>query len=225
MPAPQAPHPAPSRPPRGHRPRSRRRTPLSERSTGGRIGTATTSTSRACARWWSAPGISTTMTTTAAAAAMAAAVVTVGAAAMAEAAAAMVGRPVRRQQQRHGLPRRGADAGATSTSRTRRACGAARARSSTCRILFMRANAGDLGARPIVNAPFWESPDIFVLAGVDPAFAPDLPPALGDVAKAGAPQHALRPHLELRQRRGQRGGGGVLLGQSGAGHHRATRST
>ena len=53
--------------------------------------------------------------------------------------------------------------------------------------LFMRANAGDLGARPIVNAPFWESPDIFILAGVDPSAAPDLPPALGDVAEAGKP--------------------------------------
>jgi hypothetical protein len=60
--------------------------------------------------------------------------------------------------------------------------------------LFMRANAGDLGARPIVNAPFWESPDIFVLAGVDPTFAPDLPPALGDVAKAGAP-NTLYAHI------------------------------
>jgi hypothetical protein len=53
--------------------------------------------------------------------------------------------------------------------------------------LFMRANAGDLGARPVVNAPFWESPDIFVLAGVDPALAPEIPPALGQVAQAGQP--------------------------------------
>jgi len=53
--------------------------------------------------------------------------------------------------------------------------------------LFMRANAGDLGARPVVNAPFWESPDIFILAGVDPSLAPDTPPALGQVAQAGAP--------------------------------------
>jgi hypothetical protein len=53
--------------------------------------------------------------------------------------------------------------------------------------LFMRANPGDLGARPIVNAPFWESPDIFVLAGVDPAVAPNKPPALGQIAQAGAP--------------------------------------
>src|SRR5258708_4091511 len=51
----------------------------------------------------------------------------------------------------------------------------------------MRANAGDLGARPWVNAPFWESPDIFILAGVDPSAAPDTPPALGQVAQAGAP--------------------------------------
>lgn len=53
--------------------------------------------------------------------------------------------------------------------------------------LFMRANAGDLGARPVVNAPFWESPDIFILAGVDPASAPDIPTALGQVAQAGRP--------------------------------------
>ena len=51
----------------------------------------------------------------------------------------------------------------------------------------MRANPADLGARPIVNAPFWESPDIFILAGVDPSLAPDVPPALGQVALAGAP--------------------------------------
>jgi hypothetical protein len=53
--------------------------------------------------------------------------------------------------------------------------------------LFMRANPGDLGARPVVNAPFWESPDIFILAGVDPASAPNIPPALGQVAQAGQP--------------------------------------
>ena len=53
--------------------------------------------------------------------------------------------------------------------------------------LFMRANAGDLGARPIVNAPFWESPDIFILAGVDPPLAPARPPALGETAIAGRP--------------------------------------
>jgi hypothetical protein len=53
--------------------------------------------------------------------------------------------------------------------------------------LFMRANPADLGARPIVNAPFWESPDIFLLAGVDPALAPPKPPALGQIALAGQP--------------------------------------
>jgi hypothetical protein len=53
--------------------------------------------------------------------------------------------------------------------------------------LFMRANPGDLGARPVVGAPFWESPDIFILAGVTPALAPALPPALGQVAQAGQP--------------------------------------
>jgi hypothetical protein len=53
--------------------------------------------------------------------------------------------------------------------------------------LFIRANPADLGARPIVNAPFWESPDIFLLAGVDPAVAPAKPPELGQVALAGQP--------------------------------------
>lgn len=53
--------------------------------------------------------------------------------------------------------------------------------------LFMRANPSDLGARPIVNAPFWESPDIFLLAGVDPGLAPPIPPALGQNAIADKP--------------------------------------
>jgi hypothetical protein len=53
--------------------------------------------------------------------------------------------------------------------------------------LFMRSNPGDLGARPVVNAPFWESPDIFILAEVTPALAPPLPPSLGQVAIAGKP--------------------------------------
>lgn len=53
--------------------------------------------------------------------------------------------------------------------------------------LFMRANAGDLGARPIVHAPFWESPDVFVLAGVSPALAPSQPTELGQVAIANRP--------------------------------------
>jgi hypothetical protein len=52
--------------------------------------------------------------------------------------------------------------------------------------LFMRANAGDLGARP-VNGPFWESPDIFILAGVEPATAPDVPAQLGQIGLAGKP--------------------------------------
>jgi hypothetical protein len=52
--------------------------------------------------------------------------------------------------------------------------------------LFMRANPGDLGTRPVVG-PFWESPDIFILAGVTPAHAPPLPPKLGQVAIANRP--------------------------------------
>jgi hypothetical protein len=52
--------------------------------------------------------------------------------------------------------------------------------------LFLRANAGDLGARPVVGA-FWESPDILLLADVDPAVAPPIPPELGQTALAGKP--------------------------------------
>lgn len=52
--------------------------------------------------------------------------------------------------------------------------------------LFLRANAGDLGARPVVG-PFWESPDILLLADVDPAVAPAVPPDLGQTAQAGKP--------------------------------------
>lgn len=53
--------------------------------------------------------------------------------------------------------------------------------------LFMRANPGDLGARPVVGAPFWESPDIFILGGVAPALAPPVPAQLGQIAVAGQP--------------------------------------
>jgi hypothetical protein len=52
--------------------------------------------------------------------------------------------------------------------------------------LFMRANPGDLGARPVVG-PFWESPDILLLAGVTPANAPAKPPKLGEIAVANQP--------------------------------------
>jgi hypothetical protein len=50
--------------------------------------------------------------------------------------------------------------------------------------LFMRANSGDLGVRPTVG-PFWESPDILIEPGVDPAHAPAVPTSLGAIAKAG----------------------------------------
>lgn len=50
--------------------------------------------------------------------------------------------------------------------------------------LFMRANAGDLGARPTVG-PFWESPDILIEPGVDPGHAPAIPSSFGAIAKAG----------------------------------------
>lgn len=51
-------------------------------------------------------------------------------------------------------------------------------------LLFLRANAGDNGVRPVVGV-FWESPDILLAAGVDPAHAPDTPDQLGAIAKAG----------------------------------------
>jgi hypothetical protein len=54
--------------------------------------------------------------------------------------------------------------------------------------LFMRANPGDLGARPVpAGVPFWESPDIFILAGVTPTLAPPVPAELGQVALAEQP--------------------------------------
>ena len=52
--------------------------------------------------------------------------------------------------------------------------------------LLIRANAGDRGNRPL-NIPFWESPDIFVAPDMQANTAPDVPPTLGGVAKAGAP--------------------------------------
>jgi hypothetical protein len=52
--------------------------------------------------------------------------------------------------------------------------------------LFMRANPGDNGTRPVVG-PFWESPDIFILSGTDPSAAPAVPTQLGQTAQAGVP--------------------------------------
>jgi hypothetical protein len=52
--------------------------------------------------------------------------------------------------------------------------------------LFLRANAGDNGTRPVLG-PFWESPDVLILAGVSPAAAPPVPPSLGQTAIAQAP--------------------------------------
>jgi len=51
-------------------------------------------------------------------------------------------------------------------------------------LLFLRANAGDTGVRPVVG-PFWESPDILLAPGVDPSHASDTPDQLGAVAEAG----------------------------------------
>lgn len=52
--------------------------------------------------------------------------------------------------------------------------------------LFLRAFPGDLGGRP-VSGPFWESPDIFILPGVEPSAAPAVPATFGDVALANRP--------------------------------------
>lgn len=52
--------------------------------------------------------------------------------------------------------------------------------------LLVRSAAGDAGARPF-SGVFWESPDIYVLPGVDAPAAPLLPPTFGGVARAGAP--------------------------------------
>jgi hypothetical protein len=52
--------------------------------------------------------------------------------------------------------------------------------------LFMRAFPGDFGARPVAG-PFWESPDIFIVPGVDPSAAPHLPSVFGDTALANRP--------------------------------------
>jgi hypothetical protein len=60
-------------------------------------------------------------------------------------------------------------------------------------MLFLRANPGDTGSRPVAGV-FWESPDIYILAGVSPQDAPDVPPALGQTAQAGA-QNTLYAHI------------------------------
>jgi len=53
-----------------------------------------------------------------------------------------------------------------------------------CPFLMIRANMGDIGARPLAGV-FWESPDIFILPGVAPDAAPPIPPSLDGVADAG----------------------------------------
>jgi hypothetical protein len=51
--------------------------------------------------------------------------------------------------------------------------------------LFLRANPGDTGTRPVTGV-FWESPDILVAPGVAPSAAPARPTELGGQAQAGA---------------------------------------
>jgi hypothetical protein len=50
--------------------------------------------------------------------------------------------------------------------------------------LFVRAFPGDTGTRP-VQGVFWESPDVYIVPGVAPGAAPDVPSHLGQVALAG----------------------------------------
>ena len=52
--------------------------------------------------------------------------------------------------------------------------------------LFVRANAGDIGNRPL-NGVFWESPDIYVVSNLEASSAPIKPPALGGIARANSP--------------------------------------
>jgi hypothetical protein len=52
-------------------------------------------------------------------------------------------------------------------------------------MLFLRANPGDTGTRPVAGV-FWESPDVYVLGGVAPAAAPAAPAQLGQSAQASA---------------------------------------
>lgn len=52
--------------------------------------------------------------------------------------------------------------------------------------LAIRAKVGDHGNRPL-HGVFWESPDIFITPDLAAEDAPDQPPNLGGIAKAGAP--------------------------------------
>jgi len=52
--------------------------------------------------------------------------------------------------------------------------------------LFIRAKAGDRGGRKI-NGEFWESPDIYVAPNLESSIAPLMPPTVGGVAQASAP--------------------------------------
>jgi len=52
--------------------------------------------------------------------------------------------------------------------------------------LVIRSNPGDRGNRPIGGVS-WESPDIFIAPDLDAASAPQIPPTLAGLAKAGVP--------------------------------------
>jgi hypothetical protein len=52
--------------------------------------------------------------------------------------------------------------------------------------LFIRAKAGDRGNRRIAGE-FWESPDIYVAPNLEASIAPLMPPTVGGVAQASAP--------------------------------------
>ena len=50
--------------------------------------------------------------------------------------------------------------------------------------ILIRAYPGDTGARP-TSGVFWESPDVYIVPGVAPSAAPDVPSQLGQAALAG----------------------------------------
>ncbi|HZT58308.1 MAG TPA: hypothetical protein VFA21_06715 [Pyrinomonadaceae bacterium] len=60
--------------------------------------------------------------------------------------------------------------------------------------LLVRFASGDRGARPVVGAPFWESPDIYVVPDQEAATAPLMPATTGGIARANAP-NTLYAHI------------------------------
>ncbi len=81
--------------------------------------------------------------------------------------------------------------------------------------LFLRANPGDTGTRPVVG-PFWESPDIYILAGVPPGTAPDVPSSARPGGAGRSGQHGVRARVESRPCRSPQRLRGVRLVQPGS---------